>query len=89
MCSTPHLERNAAVARVLEEETTVDLAFVEGRLLEASVGDIRGTSGLLEHAHVVLAATSEVNVERAGNLLEGGLACAVEDGDLARRKLVS
>ena len=89
MFSTSHLERNAAVARVLEEETTVDLALIERRLLEASVGNVRGTSGLLEHAHVVLAATRKANAERTGNLLERGLACTVVDGDLASWALAS
>jgi hypothetical protein len=34
---------------------------------------------------VVLATASKVDVQGASDLLERALACAVEDGDLARR----
>ena len=81
--ATADLERNTAIGRVLEEETAVDLALIKRRLLETSVGNVRGTSRLLEHAAVVLAATRKVSGDGAGDLLEGTLALAVEDGNLA------
>jgi len=76
------LERNAAGAGVLKEETTVDLALVKVGLLETSVGDIVSTSGLLENAHLELAETSKVDGQRTSDLPELLLAGGVEDGGL-------
>jgi hypothetical protein len=79
-----HSERNTAVDRVLKEQTTIDLALVEVGLLETSVGNIRSTSGLLEYAHLVLAAALKVDSEGTSDLLEWGLAGRVEDGSFAK-----
>jgi hypothetical protein len=81
---TMHSERNTAVDRVLKEQTTIDLALVEVGLLETSVGNIRSTSGLLEYAHLVLAAALKVDSEGTSDLLEWGLAGRVEDGSFAK-----
>jgi hypothetical protein len=78
------LERDTAVARVLEEQTTIDLALVKVLLLEPSVGDIRSTSRLLEYTELVLAATSKVDGKGTSDLLEWCLSGRVEDGYLAR-----
>ena len=82
------LERNAAGAGVLKEETTVDLALVKVGLLETSVGDVVSTSGLLEDAHLELTETSKVDGQRSGDLPELLLAGGVEDGGLAGGLLV-
>ena len=79
------LERNAAAAGVLKEETTVDLALVKVRLLETSVGNIRSASGLLENAHLELAEASKVDGQRTSDLPELLLAGGVEDGGLAEQ----
>jgi len=76
------LERNAAGAGVLKEETTVDLALVKVGLLETSVGNVVSTSGLLEDAHLELTETSKVDGQRSGDLPELLLAGGVEDGGL-------
>ena len=82
------LERNAAAAGVLKEETTVDLTLVKVGLLETSVGNVVSTSGLLEDAHLELAETSKVDGQRTSDLPELLLAGGVEDGCLAGGLLV-
>ena len=82
------LERNAAGARVLKEETTVDLALVKFGLLETSVGDIVSTRGLLENAHLELAEAGKVDGQGTSDLPELLLAGGVEDGGLAGGLLV-
>ncbi len=78
-----HLERDTPVNGVLKEETTVDLTLVKGALLESSIGNIGSTSGLLEYAELVLAATSEVDIQRTSYLSELSFAGGVVDGDFA------
>jgi hypothetical protein len=83
LTKTAHLERHAAVRRVLEEYATVDLTLVQVARLVSVVDDIRRSGGLLEYAELELAATNEVDRLVGRDGLELGGASGVVNGYLA------
>lgn len=67
--SSENLERNTSIRAVLKEDTTVNKSLVQVGLLESRVGNIIGTSGLLEDTNLELSLASQI----AGDGLSGDL----------------
>lgn len=61
MSAPTQLFGDAAVRRVLKEDTTVDLALIQVRRLVTSVGNIGCSSGLLEYAELELATSDKID----------------------------
>jgi hypothetical protein len=78
-----YLERDTTVGRVLQEDTSVDLALVQVRRLVSAVGDIRGSSRLLKYTKLELTATGNVNRLVGSNTLQLGGTDGVVNADLA------
>jgi hypothetical protein len=70
LCKRKHLERDAVVLTVLKEDAAIDKSFVQVVLLESSIGNIIGTSRLLEHTDLVLSLSTQVASNRLGSDLE-------------------
>ena len=64
------LKRDAVVLAILEEDTTIDKPLVQLVLLESRIGNIVGTSRLLEHTDLVLSLSAQVTSDRLGSDLE-------------------
>lgn len=64
------LKRDAVVLAILEEDTTIDKPLVQVVLLESRIGNIVGTSRLLEHTDLVLSLSAQVTSDRLSSDLE-------------------
>ena len=63
-------KRDAVVLAILEEDTTIDKPLVQVVLLESRIGNIVGTSRLLEHTDLVLSLSAQVTSDRLSSDLE-------------------
>jgi hypothetical protein len=77
--SIPLLQRDTSISRVLDEQTAVDLAFVEPGLLVAGVDDVGGTGGFLEDTDLVLPSAAVIVGHGTGDGLERIVALGVVD----------
>lgn len=73
------LQRDTPASAVLEEQAAVDQTFIEPARLVSRVDHVAGTSGLLEHADLVLASAGVVVGHGGGDALEGLVALGVVD----------